>query len=494
MKKIVFWFGKVLAAILAGAAAALLIGVSQLHMLPNDILIAVGILMALLAAMVLVLTWEGRGKFRMTAGVLMAVMLIAVLTAGNVYVHKTLETMGKITKVETELIHVGIYVRSDDPNNYDDVAATYRHGILKDLDREGTDGALAQMEDILGTEVSCQEYERLPELIDALRNGEVDAIVLNQAFLELLAEMEGYENLMSTVREAVLKQVEVEIVKPVAPEGTDPADSTEPDKEKDPLAPFGVYISGTDIRGRITTRSRSDVNIMAVVNPRTRQVLLVSTPRDYFVPLSISNGVPDKLTHAGIYGVEVSKDTLGMLYGIDMDYYFRVNFRGFEKVIDALGGITVNSEYEFRTTDKLYFFYKGENELNGAEALAFSRERKVFGDGDRQRGKNQMAVIKAVINKALSPAILTSYTQILAALEENIDTSVPMKLLGNLVSMQLEEGGSWNVVTYSVDGTGDSEIPFSMSQYAYVMQPDYETVEHAKELIQSVLNGEILES
>ena len=94
----------------------------------------------------------------------------------------------------------------------------------------------------------------------------------------------------------------------------------------------------------------------------------------------------------------------------------------------------------------------------------------------------------------MSPAILTSYTQILTALEENIDTSVPMKLLGNLVSMQLEEGGSWNVVTYSVDGTGDSEIPFSMSQYAYVMRPDYETVEHAKELIQSVLNGEILES
>ena len=491
MKKISFWLGKVLAAVLAGAAAVLLVGVHELHVLPSDLITAAGVLLGLLTALVLVLTWTGQGKGRMILGVFLALIMIAGLTVGNVYVQKTLDTYEKISNVKTETINVGIYVRSDDTNDFDEVAATYRYGILQDLDREGTDGALAQLKEALDADVAYQEYQRLPELIDALLNGEVDAIVLNQAFLDLLEEMEGYEDVMDLVREAVLKEVEVEIVQPTVPEETDPADSTQPEQEKDLLAPFGIYISGTDISGRITTRSRSDVNIMAVVNPKTRQILLVSTPRDYFIPLSISNGVPDKLTHAGIYGVEVSRDTLGMLYGIDMDYYFRVNFRGFEKVIDALGGVTVYSEYSFRFGE--YFFYKGENELNGAEALAFARERKSFDAGDRQRGKNQMAVIKAVINKAMSPAILTSYTQILSALEENIDTSVPMNLVGALASMQLEEGGNWNVVTYSVDGTGDSKIPFSMSEYAYVMQPDYKTVEHAKELIQSVLNGEIVE-
>ena len=494
MDKFKFWLGKALAALIAGAAAYLLVGVNRLHMLPEGMIAAVGVLLGLITVLILLLTWTGRGTGRMIAGILLAVVMIAGLTAGNVYVQKTLDTYEKISNVKTETINVGIYVRSDDTNDYDAVAATYRYGILQDLDREGTDGALAHLKETYGTEVLYQEYQRLPELIDALLNGDVDAIILNEAFLTLMEEMEGYEDIMDRIREAVIKEIEVVIVQPSDPEKTEPSDPENPtEPERDLLAPFGVYISGTDVRGRIATRSRSDVNILAVVNPKTRQILLVSTPRDYFVPLSISNGVPDKLTHAGIYGVNVSKDTLGMLYGIDMDYYFRVNFRGFEKVIDALGGITVYSEYAFKTGKGEYFFNKGENYLNGAEALAFSRVRKAFAAGDRQRGKNQMAVIKGVINKVMSPAILTSYTQILAALEDNIDTSISMDVLGALVSMQLEEGGSWNVVTYSVDGTGDSKIPYSMSQYAYVMQPDYETVNHAKEMIQKVLNGEIVE-
>lgn len=496
MDKIKFWIGKVLAILFAGAAAYLLICLNRLQMLPDGLLSAIIVLFGLIIALVMLLTWTGRGKIRMILGVLLAVVMIAGLTIGNVYVHKTLDTYEKISGVKTETINVGIYVRSDDTNDFDEVAATYLYGILQKLDREGTDGALAHLKERYGTDVAYQEYQRLPEVVDALLNREVDAIILNEAFLSLLQEMEGYEDIMSRIRQVVIKEVEIEIVQPTEPEKTEPEnpdDSTEPEKEKDLLAPFGIYISGTDIYGKITTRSRSDVNIMAVVNPKTRQILLVSTPRDYFVPLSISDGIPDKLTHAGNYGVNVSKDTLGMLYGIDMDYYFRVNFQGFEKVIDALDGVTVYSEYAFTSTHGGVYFSKGENYMNGAEALMFSRERYSFEDGDQQRGRNQMAVIKAVINKIMSPAILTSYTQILAALEDNIDTSVPMDVIGALVSMQLENGGSWNVVTYSVSGTGGSEIPYSMGQYAYVMWPDYKTVDHAKELIQSVLNGEIIE-
>ena len=181
-----------------------------------------------------------------------------------------------------------------------------------------------------------------------------------------------------------------------------------------------------------------------------------------------------------------------MLYGIETDYFFRVNFSGFEEIIDALGGITVCSDYAFTVRSGRYSFDKGENYMTGEAALYFSRERYAFASGDRQRGKNQMAVIKAVIEKMMSSALLKNYSEVLDAVSDSFETSIPMELVGQLVSMQLKDGGQWNIVTYSVDGTGDSQIPYSMSQYAYVMWPDYDTVDQAKALIQSVVNGEIL--
>ena len=240
----------------------------------------------------------------------------------------------------------------------------------------------------------------------------------------------------------------------------------------------------------ITRRSRSDVNIIATVNTKTGQVLLVSTPRDFYVPLSISDGIPDKLTHAGIYGIEVSRDTLAMLYDTDIDYYFRVNFDGFKEIIDALGGITVNSEYAFKSGS--YQFKKGDNEVDGKAALSFARNRYAFASGDRQRGKNQMAVIKGVINTATGPAILKNYKSILDGLEGSFDTNMPYTTITKLIQNQLKEGTKWNVVTYSANGTGASKKPYSLSTNAYVMIPDQSTVDHAKELINRVKNGKIL--
>ena len=214
----------------------------------------------------------------------------------------------------------------------------------------------------------------------------------------------------------------------------------------------------------------------------------MSTPRDYFVPLSISNGAPDKLTHAGIYGINVCMDTLGLLYEEDINYYFRLNFAGFINIIDALGGVTVNSDYDFTTG--AYHFNQGENYVNGEQALAFARERYTFSEGDRQRGRNQMAVIEAVINKALSPELLKNYTSVLSGMEGSFETNVPYDLIASLVRKQLNEGGSWNIVSYSVNGTGDTQKPYSMSQNAYVMIPDYSTVDKAKDLMSKVRNGE----
>lgn len=220
---------------------------------------------------------------------------------------------------------------------------------------------------------------------------------------------------------------------------------------------------------------------------------MISTPRDYYVPLSISNGVPDKLTHAGIYGINVCMDTLNMLYDTDINYYFRLNFAGFVQIIDALGGITVDSDYDFTTQNSSgYHFTKGPNQVNGEQALAFCRERYAFSAGDRQRGKDQMKVIQGVINKATSPDILKNYLSLLDSLSGCFETNIPYDVITSLVKQQLDEGGSWQVLSYSVDGTGDTQKPYSMSQKAYVMVPDQTTVDKAKTLIQKVRQGFML--
>ena len=184
---------------------------------------------------------------------------------------------------------------------------------------------------------------------------------------------------------------------------------------------------------------------------------------------------------------------INVFNGIDISYYFKVNFGGFVEIVDALDGITVHSDFDFKYRDEdgsVYYYQKGDNELNGKAALGFCRNRYSFVDGDNQRGKNQMLVIKGVINKAMSPKLLTNYTQILDAVSDSMEMTVPMDVIGDLVSQQLSDGGSWNVVSYSVTGTGGSgKSPAAGGASAYMMYPNEETVERAKELIKDVIDG-----
>jgi LCP family protein required for cell wall assembly len=309
--------------------------------------------------------------------------------------------------------------------------------------------------------------------------------------------MEGYGEAPAQLREIHAQKTET-IIENAQTEGEDGWNIMDlfggDDKEEENNdRVFTMYISGIDTRGGMIAKSRSDVNILATVNVDTRQVLLISTPRDFYVPLPISNGRPDKLTHAGIYGVDCSMGTLEMLYGIDVDYYFRVNFSGFKKIIDALGGVTVYSPKSFTSVDGLYYFQAGDNVMNGDQALSFARERKAFSDGDRQRGENQMAVIKAVIDKAMSPAILSSYADLMESIAGNFETSMPYDVIAELVRDQLDKGGSWNIVSCSVNGSGDSRATYSSSTPAYVMIPDQSTVDAAIAKINQVKNGEIVQ-
>ena len=260
--------------------------------------------------------------------------------------------------------------------------------------------------------------------------------------------------------------------------------------------PFVVYLSGVDNRGELTEKARSDVNILAVVNPKTKRVALVNTPRDYYVDLAGTSS-KDKLTHAGLYGVETSMATLGNLYGVNVEHYIRINFAGFINIIDAIGGVDVYSDQAFTSVGSPGYydpttFAEGWNHLDGKSALAFARERHAFASGDIQRGINQMKVIDAMVNKLKSPALLMGFSKLMDAAADCFVTSLSQDQITALVRMQLSDLASWDIQSCSVTGTSgkSSKCYSAKGQSLYVMKPDENSVNEAKALIASVLDGE----
>ena len=260
--------------------------------------------------------------------------------------------------------------------------------------------------------------------------------------------------------------------------------------------PFVVYLSGVDTRGELTEKARSDVNILAVVNPKTKQVALINTPRDYYVDLAGTNS-KDKLTHAGLYGVETSMETLGNLYGVEVTDYIRINFAGFMSIVDALGGVDVYSDQAFTSVGSPGYydptsFVEGWNHLDGKAALAFARERHAFASGDIQRGINQMKVIDAMLNKIKSPALLMNFSKLMDAASDCFVTSLSQDQISALVRMQLSDFAEWDIQSCTVTGSsGTSTKCYSAKgQKLYVMKPDESSVNKAKELIASVLGGD----
>ena len=433
----------------------------------------------LLSALVYLLVYNIQHKIRFIIGCVTAFVLIAVQIFASYYIGSGVAMLSQIATPGNEYSECAIYVRHDDPAQELIDVKDYTFGILATLDRSTTDHALELLSKSFEKDIDVKEYSGIAELLDALLNSkEVNAILLNKNFLEILESIEGLKVDLTQLRELYVIQAETEIVIKEPPI----------DFEK---KVFTVYITGIDGEGGISRKSRSDVNILATINIETGQVLLVSTPRDYFVPLSISDGMPDKLTHAGIYGTQVCVDTMELLYDVDIDYYFKINFDGFKNIIDALGGVDVVSEYAFNISNAGVVVNKGVNHFNGTQALYFARDRKHVPGGERQRGIHQMVVIKAVIDKLTSTTLLQNYSSILESVEGSFETSMPYDLIAKLVSNQLIENTKWNIVSYAVNGTGDSQKPYSLGTNAYVMIPDETTVSYAKNLMEQVRNGEV---
>lgn len=254
--------------------------------------------------------------------------------------------------------------------------------------------------------------------------------------------------------------------------------------------PFSVYISGMDTYGTISTRSRSDVNIVATINPNTYEILLTSIPRDYYVKLHGITGVRDKLTHAGIYGINMSVKTIEDLLGTEINYYVRVNFDTLIKVVDVIGGIDVYSDITF-PRNRNVSIVKGMNHMDGKTALVFARERKSYTEGDRHRGQNQQDVLTAIIKKVTSSkTLLTKYASILNSLEGSLETNFPMGDMTGFVKKQLSEMPSWKIQYYNLNGFDSSNMTYSMGNMRlYVMEPDQGTISLAHTYITGMKEG-----
>lgn len=466
-------FGMILAAIEAVLALVLLGMVMYLNVLPWKYMIPIVVVMILISGYILLSM--RRKKYR-TFGKVLAIILSIIWIVGIYFVGYANGTFDKIGGAKTKTDVINVYVMKDDPAESIKDAAAYTYGKLSVLDKDNTEKAEEAIDKKIGGTIQTKDYTTMEQLAQALYDGEVQAIIMNQAYASALKDVDGYTDFADQTKIIFTEKIETKI------KDADAIDVTN--------HTFAVYISGIDTEGAVSTTSRSDVNILAIVNPDTKEILLINTPRDYYVPLSISNGVKDKLTHAGIYGVDVSMDTLGMLYDIDVNYYFRLNFTGFTGIIDALGGITVHSDYAFTTLHGGDQIVEGDNNLSGIQALGFVRERYSLSGGDNQRGKNQMALIGAVVKKMASPAILNNYSGLMNSMAGSFETSLSSSQLSSLVKMQLNEGSSWNVQQYSVQGTGDTRACYSISSGEYyVMVPDENSVAKAKELVQMIFDG-----
>ena len=432
---------------------------------------------------------------------------------------------------EAPLVKVGVYVPADVPAQAIDEVLDGPFAILRETHRASTDQELEWLSQELGVSLqpgqNVTEYETHFEAVRAVLLGEAKAAILTeedlQDALDFLAEMEIHDapfreltvlhgEKKETTPEETLPESSEDVTEEIEETSTEEETTTEettPEptttaapkptttaapKPTEPVLTspnnqkiFTVYIQGIDKNG-LSYKSRCDVNILAVVNVNSKQCLLISTPRDYYVHMRDLGYRRDKLTHNGWYGVWSVMDTMKDLYNVQNDYYFRCDFSGFPRIIDAVGGVTVWVDKDITTKTGGYSFTKGSNYMNGAQALAYARERMAFGGGDAIRGRHQMDIIKAVLNKVMSGSALSNISGVLSSLSGAFETNMSYDLIASLVRA-LQTGG-WNITSYTVGGSGSTEYSPMAGGNAYVMWPDYNMVNYAKSMIKRIYNGE----
>ena len=448
----------------------------SIDMLPIKYLSILGGVIFLITLIISLLIFKKKGsRFPNVIGIIFACFLVVGYGFVYKYLYQAFDFIDTISdsSLNTEVEEFYVIVRAD--SIYEKIEDLKNEDIYTLEVTENIDKVEEKVNEKVN--VNFKDIDNLDTLATNLLNEKIDIILISSSqysiILEDNEEFKDETKIIYTITQEIEK--EAENVK------------DETSKHQIENGIFNVYISGIDTSGNIRNVSRSDANIVVTVNTKTNEILLTSIPRDYYVTLHSKNA-KDKLTHSGIYGINETVNTVEDLLGIDINYYVRVNFTTVVKLVDAIGGIDVNSDYAFNALG--YSFKKGTNHLNGSKALAFSRERHSFADGDVQRAKNQQKVINAIISKLTSSTtLLTQYSNILNSLSGNFQTNIEQDDISILVKEQLENMPSWNISTNTLIGTGSYNVTYSCgNQKLYVMLPNSQSVEDAKEKINEVMN------
>lgn len=449
-----------------------------LNVVPTKyMIIAAIVLVSLMIAMTSLQLGKKINKVNRILGKILIVILSCFLGFGNYLLYSTGQTFSKLTKDHVDTTVVSVVVMKDSEIQDVNGLLGTNLGILSIGASKQQDNALAEIKSELGSEIATLAYESYKDYGDALYNGEVGAILVNEGSRGLFEDYhEEFDEETRVIAEYVYKEKAVDIVKDV-----DVTDEV-----------FNVYITGIDTYGTLSTVSRSDVNMIVTINPNTHQILMTGIPRDFYIPQVCQGNAYDKLTHTGIYGVDCTVQSVENYMGIDINYYARVNFSSVVDIVDALGGIDIYSDYTFVADAGGFEYYAGMNHLNGAETLGFVRERHAFADGDRERSRNQMKVVEAMINKAISPAIITNFAGIMDAVSGSFQTNMPQSDITNFVKDQIESMEGWEIMQIQVNGVGQSLYSPANGSDAYMMVPNVDIVNSAISLIEKMQSGEAL--
>lgn len=453
----------------------------KLGALPMKYMIIVIVVIVLLCAgmFFLMKPSDGKGKIRNIVGKIISILLSILLLVGSLYIAKGDSVISSITGANEQVSRISVVVLKD--SSYKELSDLKGKTIeFTTSNDEGENSLINETIKVIQkneSSINTQQVKNFNYLGDNLYNKKTEAILVDEASFALLEV--NHENFENETRVIWTHEITKEV--------KDFSKAVDVTKE-----PFVVYISGIDTYGNVSTVSRSDVNMMVTVNPKTKQILMTSIPRDYFVTLANRNE-KDKLTHSGLAGVENTVKTMSKFMDVPINYYAKVNFTSLIKIVDALGGVDINSTVAFTGYNGTHF-KKGINHINGKQALEFSRERHAFGGGDNERVHNQQVVLTAMIKKMISPTIITNYNRILSSIDGSFETNMASSDITGLLQMQISDMSSWNIVQKQLVGTGKKMTggSYMPNNALYYMIPNEKSVQENKAYIEKVMNGEII--
>lgn len=481
-------FGVIFSIVMIAATMYLLFNIIKLNVLPTKLLFLITIVFVLLDLIfILLLCFATKGVVSKIICIIFALAVSLGSCLGGYYMSKTgglLSSMTNVAKHSKNTVSIVVKESSDMKKKTD--LAGRSVGTLANINTTGSKKILKELTNS-GISMEQKEFGSMTEMLESFYNGEVDSIVISESSRSQITDIDAYKDFDNNTR--VVYQTSYKV------ENTDKANAV----SNITNTPFNVLISGSDTRGGFDENGRSDVIMVATVNPKTGTVLLTSVPRDFYVTTACDagdgcqEGALDKITHTGIHGTNTTKRTVEKLLGIEINYTFKVGFDTVTDLVDAIGGIDVTVAPGYAVDSFLmipsFSVHEGVNHLNGQQALAYSRERYAYTEGDRQRTKNQQQVLMAIVDKITSPAIVTNYASIMDTLSNTFSTTMSSQEISDLIKYQLNKNPKWKMEQYMVNGTGDTLMCAELGDAAYVMVPDQSTVTTAKNKINAVLAG-----